>query len=117
VKTGSNGVLQWTSSELSDLEKALKINQKATATKPSLNLAAQILVPPLANSSTAPLPAPIPEPSTWLIFGLILGGAGLRKWAVQNGGSRRSHTMLPHGDGQASASAATAQPVAAAEMN
>ena len=92
VKTGSNGIIQWTSSELSDLEKALKINQKATATKPSLNLAAQMLIPPLANSSATPLPAPIPEPSTWLVFGLILGAAGLRQWAGKTGGIRPTNT-------------------------
>jgi hypothetical protein len=99
VKTGSNGIIQWTSGELADLEKALKINQKATATKPSLNLEAQMLVPPLADSSATPLPAPIPEPSTWLVFGLILGAAGLRKWAGQTGGSRPSHTWLRHRTG------------------
>jgi hypothetical protein len=117
VKSGSNGLLQWTSNGLAELEHALKISQKATATKPSLNLAAQILVPSLAISSAAPLPAPIPEPSTWLVFSLILGAAGLRRWAGKTG--RRGHPFnrLAHGNGQASASAATAQPVAAAEMN
>ncbi len=117
VKTGSSGIVNWTSGELTDLEKALKINQKATATKPSLNLEAQVLVPSLANSSAAPLPTPLPEPSTWLVFGVILGAAGLRKWAGKTGGSRTFHTLLRHGNGQSSASAATAQPVAAAEMN
>ena len=51
VKTGSNGVAQWTSTELADLEKALKISPKPTATKPGLNVQAQVLAPPLANGS------------------------------------------------------------------
>ncbi len=113
VKTGSNGVAQWTLTELSALEKALKISPKPTATKPGLNVQAQVLAPPLANGS-APLPTPLPEPSTWLVFGLILGAAGLRQWA---GRRRHFSDRLPHGNGQSSASAATAQPVAAAEMN
>ena len=85
-KTGSNGLLSWTKNGLTDLEKTLHIggsssSHKATALKPSLNLAAEILVPPTsADSSANPLPAPIPEPSTWLVFGLMLGAAGLRQW-------------------------------------
>ena len=85
-KTGSNGLLSWTKNGLTELEKTLHLSSntsshKATALKPSLNLAAEMLVPPAsADSSTNPLPAPIPEPSTWLVFGLMLGAAGLRQW-------------------------------------
>ena len=88
-KTGSNGLLSWTKNGLTDLEKTLhlsssSISHKATAQKPSLNLAAQVLVPPAsADSSANPLPAPIPEPSTWLVFGLMLGAAGLRQWGIK----------------------------------
>ena len=47
---------------MSDVEKLLHFkSSKPTTTKPSLNLEAQVLSPPL--------PAPIPEPRTWLIFG------------------------------------------------
>ena len=88
VDSGSSGILNWTSTELAELEKALKISPKPTATKPSLNLEAQMLMPPLANSSGTPLPVPAPEPSTWLVFGLILGAAGLRQWAGKLGRGR-----------------------------
>jgi hypothetical protein len=116
-KSGSNGLLQWTTNGFAELEHALKISQKSTATKPKLNLAAQTLAPPLAFSSSAVLASPVPEPGTWLIFGLVLGAAGLRRWAGKAGGVGRFSRRMPQGAGQASASAATAQPVAAAEMN
>ena len=83
--------MNWSSSGLADLKKLLNLDSsEATTTKPSLNLAAQELtLPPSTESSSGPLPAPIPEPSTWLIFGLILGAAGLRQglWRrVRQGG-------------------------------
>jgi hypothetical protein len=88
-KLGSNQFIKWTSTGYATVEKALDLgNPKATATKPSLNLAAQVLAPPLAEESSPssiPLPAPIPEPSTWIGFGLVLGATGLRqglrRWA------------------------------------
>jgi hypothetical protein len=81
----SNRLVHWTSIGVVDLEKTLNIgNSNPTATKPSLNLAAQeLLPPPSAESALPPLPPPIPEPSTWLVFGLILGAAGLRQWAAK----------------------------------
>ena len=84
-KTGSNGLLSWTKNGLTDLEKTLHLSSssshKATALKPSLNLAAEMLVPPpSADSSGNPLPAPIPEPNTWLVFGMMLGAAGFKQW-------------------------------------
>jgi hypothetical protein len=86
VKTGSNGLLQWTSTGLADLENALHLNsKKATAKKAGADVAAQYLTPPLAESSPSPLPAPAPEPSTWLVFGAILGAVGLRQWAGKAG--------------------------------
>ena len=51
---------------VNDVENLLHFkSSKPTATKPSLNLEAQVINPPL--------PAPIPEPSSWLIFGLAVG--------------------------------------------
>jgi hypothetical protein len=77
LNAGSNQLIHWTSVGVVDLEKTLNIgNSKPTATNPNLNLAAQELLPP-------PLPPPVPEPSTWLVFGLILGAAGLRQWAAK----------------------------------
>jgi len=56
---------------VNDVENLLHIkSSKPTATKPSLNLEAQVV--------NTPLPAPIPEPSSWLIFGLTVGVVGLR---------------------------------------
>jgi hypothetical protein len=56
---------------VSDFERVLPFQSaKPTKTKPGLNLEAQVISPPLA--------APIPEPGTWLIFGLIAAAAGWR---------------------------------------
>ena len=56
---------------MSDLENLLHFKStKPTTTKPSLNLEAQVV--------STPLPAPIPEPGTWLIFGMIAGSAAWR---------------------------------------
>ncbi len=78
---------KWTSTGLNDLENALHLNggKKATAKKPSTNVEAQYLNPPLAESSSTPLPTPAPEPSTWLVFGLLLGAAGWRHRAGKIG--------------------------------
>jgi hypothetical protein len=78
-------------------------SSKPTATKPSLNLEAQVLDPPL--------PAPIPEPSSWLIFGLAIGALGLHRQLRRRARSRNQVF------GQASTRAAVAQPLPAAEMN
>jgi hypothetical protein len=48
---------------------------KPTATKPSLNLEAQVLNPPL--------PSPIPEPSSWLIFGAAIGAIALQRQVLR----------------------------------
>ncbi len=70
LSTGSNEFSKWTQSGMNELEKLLNINNsKTSSSKPSLNLEAQLVGSPLA--------APIPEPSTWLIFaGLIAGARG-----------------------------------------
>ena len=65
LNTGSNQFSKWTQSGMNELERLLNINNSKTLSfKPSLNLEAQLVGSPLA--------APIPEPSTWLVFaGLI----------------------------------------------
>ena len=61
---------QWSVSSVNAVENLLDIkSSKPTATKPSLNLEAQVL--------DSPLPAPIPEPGTWLFFGLILAAIAI----------------------------------------
>ena len=72
LNSGSSLLNGWSTKSVAELEKLLKINSsQPTATKPSLNLEAQEL--------GTPAPAPIPEPSAWLVFGLILGAAGIRQ--------------------------------------
>jgi hypothetical protein len=91
LKIGSNGLMKWTSVGLAAVEKSLTIgNPKPTATKPSLNLEAQVLVSPSAEASSAPLPAAVPEPGTWLTFGLILGAAGLWQRAGRTASGHRT---------------------------
>ncbi len=75
-------LLSWTNNGLSDLEKMLGLkhssavaHRRATASKPSLNLEAQVLGPP---------PTPIPEPGTWLCFGIILGGIVARRIQIRD---------------------------------
>ena len=56
---------------MSDVKNLLHIDSsKPTTTKPSLNLEAQVIDPPL--------PAPIPEPGTWMVFAVLAAAAGLR---------------------------------------
>jgi hypothetical protein len=74
LTSGETAVSSLSTKSVAELEKLLDINtSKPTATKPSLNLEAQVL------STSYVLPAPLPEPSTWLVFSLILGAAGLRQ--------------------------------------
>jgi hypothetical protein len=57
---------------MNDFENLLHFkSSKPTARKPSLNLEAQVIDPPL--------PAPIPEPSSWLIFGVAMGAIALHR--------------------------------------
>jgi hypothetical protein len=73
LTSGENAMSSLSAKSVAELNKLLDISSKPTATKPSLNLEAQVLGSPQV------LPSPIPEPSTWLVFGLILGAAGLRQ--------------------------------------
>jgi hypothetical protein len=79
LNTGSNQFSKWTQSGVNELERLLNINNAKTASfKPSLNLEAQLV--------GSPLNAPIPEPSTWLIFaGLIAGAARLKLGSKHQG--------------------------------
>jgi hypothetical protein len=73
----------WTKSGLSDLKKLLNINSSSSgsgrsASKPSLNLEAQVVGPDSATSGTgAVLPSPVPEPSAWMVFALVLAAGAL----------------------------------------
>ena len=69
---GTLSVGQLAKNTVNDVESLLHIkSSKPTATKPSLNLEAQVIDPPL--------PSPIPEPSSWLTFGLIIGALELHR--------------------------------------
>jgi hypothetical protein len=81
-KTGSQEVSHLTSLGVDGVAKTLGLkNLKATPTDSGLNLEAQYLVPPTGQASQGPLPVPAPEPAAWLVFGLILGAAALRRRA------------------------------------
>ena len=80
IKTGSQEISHLTSLGVEGVAKTLGLKGlKATPTASGLNLEAQYLVPPSAQASPGPLPVPAPEPAAWLVFGLILGAAGLRR--------------------------------------
>jgi len=71
----------WTKSGLSDLKKLLNINSSnsnsgQSNSKPSLNIQAQVLGSAnQASEAGTVLPSPIPEPSGWMVFTLLLTAA------------------------------------------
>ncbi len=77
LKTGTQELSHLTSLGLNSVSKTTGL--KVTATSSGLNLAPQMLIPPASEASAGPLPVPAPEPGTWLVFGLILAAAGLRR--------------------------------------
>ena len=81
---GTLSIGQLAQNTVNDVESLLHFkSSKPTATKPSLNLEAQVV--------DAPLPAPIPEPSSWLIFGAAIGAVALQRQILQwsRGSTRR----------------------------
>ncbi len=76
---------KWANSGLSDLKKLLNISSSSSSSgsgqstpKHNLVIEAQILGPDDQTSGPGTvLPAPIPEPSGWMIFAVLLGAAGL----------------------------------------
>jgi hypothetical protein len=76
LNTGSNQWSKWTQSGMNELASFLNIsNSKMSSFKPSLNLEAQLVGPPLT--------APIPEPSTCLVFAELIAGATALKLVVK----------------------------------
>jgi hypothetical protein len=84
----------WANSGLADLKKLLNINRsnsKSSPSKPSVIIQAQILGPNDQGSGLgSPLPPPVPEPSGWIVFTLLLGASGLA-YRVRRG---RQHTAV-----------------------
>jgi hypothetical protein len=75
LNTGSRELTELSQRGMSELERLLNLNNSSRGQSPvkgpSLNLEAQMLA--------APVPPPIPEPSTWLVFaGPLLGAAAAR---------------------------------------
>jgi len=72
---------RWANSGLSDLKKLLNVSSSSpgsghSRSKPSLNIQAQVLGSADQTSGSV-LPSPIPEPSGWMVFAVLLGTAGL----------------------------------------
>jgi hypothetical protein len=73
---GTLSLGQLAKNTVNNVENLLHIkSSKPTATKPSLNLEAQVINPPL--------PSPIPEPSSWLIFGAAIGAVALQRQVLR----------------------------------
>ena len=84
LNTGSSQWSKWTQSGMNELERFLNIsNSKMSSFKPSLNLEAQLVGSPLA--------APIPEPSTWLVFTELIAGATALKFVAKKIKERDGH--------------------------
>ena len=75
-KTGTKEISHLTSLGVNGVSKTLGL--KVTPTSNGYNIAAESLVPPSASSAAGSPPVPTPEPSAWVVFGLILAAAGLR---------------------------------------
>jgi hypothetical protein len=85
---GSLSFGQLAKNTVNDVENLFHIkSSKPTARKPSLNLEAQVIDPPL--------PAPIPEPSSWLIFGLAIGAIALHRQLRRRRGRRACAKQPP----------------------
>jgi hypothetical protein len=83
-QTGTKELSHLTSLGVDGMSKAFGL--KVTPTRSGYHIAAQELSPPTSAASTAgPLPVPAPEPGAWLVFGLILGVAGMRRRIVRAG--------------------------------
>jgi hypothetical protein len=81
-QTGANELSHLTSLGVNGVSKTFGL--KVTPTSSGYHIAAQGLIPPTSVPSTAgPLAVPAPEPGAWLVFGLILGAAGLRRRAFR----------------------------------
>ncbi len=75
-QTGSKEVSHLTSLGLENVGHTLGL--KVTPTRSGYRIAAQGLIPPASTHASAQiLSVPAPEPGAWLVFGLILGAAGL----------------------------------------
>ena len=75
-KAGTKELSKLTSSGTASVSKSLGV--KVTPTSTGVNLQAQELIPPtVASPAAASASVATPEPSGWLVFGLILGAAGL----------------------------------------
>ncbi|MGO9463268.1 MAG: hypothetical protein ACLQIB_28925 [Isosphaeraceae bacterium] len=73
---------KWANSGLSDLKKLLNIGSSSSSSGHStsnsnIKIEAQVLVDGQTSEPGTVLPSPIPEPSGWMIFALLLGAAGL----------------------------------------
>jgi hypothetical protein len=79
-KDGTKELSHLTSLGASGVSKTLGV--KVTPTSSGLNVAAQILTPPTsANPAAGSASVATPEPGAWLVFGLILGAAALKRRA------------------------------------
>ncbi len=77
VNTGTNELAHLSSLGVAGVTKTLRLaGLKVTPTPSGLHVAPQFLVPSSTGPTAgAPLPVPAPEPSAWLVFALVLGGA------------------------------------------
>ncbi len=81
VNTGTSELAHLSTLGLNGITKTLHLaGVKVTPTPNGLNLSPQYLAPSAFSSTAgAPLPVPAPEPSAWLVVGLALGAAALRR--------------------------------------
>ena len=76
-KTGTQEISHLTSLGCRRVSKSLGL--KVTPTSRRAEPRGAIADPAVVAGVRGPLPVPAPEPATWLVFGLILGAAGLRR--------------------------------------
>jgi hypothetical protein len=77
-KTGTKELSHLASLGVNGMSKTLGL--KVTPTSSGYSVAAEVLIPPMsAKPAAGTVPVPTPEPGGWLVFGLILCAAGLKR--------------------------------------
>lgn len=76
-KEGTKEISELTSAGTAHVSKSLGL--KVTPTSTGLNVEAQELIPPSASATVGTAPVATPEPGGWLVFGMVLAAAALRR--------------------------------------
>jgi hypothetical protein len=94
-QTGTKELSHLTSFGVDGVSKTLGLKVTPTSSGSHIAAAQELIPPKSAQSSAGPFAVPAPEPGAWLVFGLILGAAGLRLRAGTAGRNAASRPAAP----------------------